>query len=78
MLGVLGQFPPRKIVPPAPKPTLTQTQTGCQFSSGAIVWLPPTLKLTLTSTQTLILTEGNAGYLCWDPIDWFIKSFRLH
>ena len=42
---VLGQLPPRKTAP-IPK-TLTQplTLTGGQFSSGAIVWLPPNRKI---------------------------------
>ena len=46
-------------------PTLTQplTLTGEQFSSGAIAWLPPTLKLTLTLTQTATLPGGQfSGY----------------
>ena len=55
----LGQFPPKKIAPNPktnPKPNLTLTR-GQPFL-GAIVWLPPTLKLTLTLTQTPNLTEG--------------------
>ena len=56
---VLRQLLPRKIAP-NPKITLTQTLTVTMvlFSSGAIFWLPPTLKLTLTLTQTSILTGG--------------------
>ena len=52
-----GQLPS----PPIPKLTLTQTLTltRVQFSSGAIIWLPPpTLKLTLTLTKTQTLTGG--------------------
>ena len=39
-------MPQRKIAPPTPKLTLTQslTLTGGQFSSGAIVWLHPNPK----------------------------------
>ena len=56
---------PEENYPPTPKLTLTQTliltlEGGrrAQFSSGAIVWLPPILKLTLTLTQTPVLTGG--------------------
>ena len=38
--------------------TQTLTLTRRQFSSGAIVSLPPTLELTLTLTKTSTLTEG--------------------
>ena len=43
----------------APKLTLSQTLnlTGRQLFSRTIVWLPPTLKLTLTLTQIPTLTE---------------------
>ena len=55
-----GQLPPREIAPATPKLTLSQnlTLTGGQFSSGAVVCLPPTLKLTLTLIQIPILTGG--------------------
>ena len=51
--------------PPTPKLTLTQTLnlTRGQFYLGAIVWLSPTLKLTLTLTQIPTLTGGQlSGY----------------
>ena len=63
--------PPRKIAP-IPKLNLTQTLTLTrgQFSSGAIVYLPPTLKLTLTLTQTPTLTGGifSSGCNCPDTV----------
>ena len=57
---VLGQLLPNENFPAVPKLTLTKilTLTRGQFSSGAIVWLPPTLKLTLTLTKTPTLTGG--------------------
>ena len=45
---VLEQLPTRKIPPSTPKTTLTRGL----FSLGAVVWLSPTLKLTVTLTQT--------------------------
>ena len=75
---VLRQLLPRKIAP-NPKITLTQTLTVTMvlFSSGAIFWLPPTLKLTLTLTQTSILTGGqfSSGSNCTDTI-WHSKYQR--
>ena len=61
---VLGDCPRGKL-PPTPKltPSQTLTLTGGQLFSGAIVWLPPTLKLTLTLTQTPTLTRGQ--YVLW-------------
>ena len=57
-ITVLKQLSPRKIAPSTLKLTLTQTLTltSGHFSSRAIVWFPPTLKLTLTLTQTPTLT----------------------
>ena len=51
---------PEESCPPTAKLNLNQTLTltGEQFSLGAIFWLPPTLKLTLTLTQTPTLTGG--------------------
>ena len=61
--SVLGQLPPRKIAPPAPKLILTQILTGEFFLRGKFFLLlsgcPPTLKLTLTLTKTPTLTWGN-------------------
>ena len=58
--------------PPTPKLTLTQTLTLTrgQFYLGAIVWLSPTLKLTLTLTQTPTLTGGQfySGGNCPDTL----------
>ena len=45
---VLEQLPTRKIPPSTPKTTLTRGL----FSLGAVFWLSPTLKLTVTLTQT--------------------------
>ena len=46
--------------PPTTRLTLSQTLTLTkgQFSSGAIAWLPPTLKRTLTLIQTPTLIGG--------------------
>ena len=61
---------PRGKLPPIPKLTLTQplTLTRSQFFSGAIVWLPPTLKrtLTLTGTPTLHGVQFSSGGNCPD------------
>ena len=56
---VLGQFPPRKIAPPTPQLTLTQslTLTEGQCFSGEIVCLPPNPK-TKPNRKTPTLTEG--------------------
>ena len=57
-------------MPPTRKLTLTQLPTliaGDQFSSGAIAWLPPTLKIKLTLTVTLTPTRGGGGSNCPDP-----------
>ena len=62
---VLGQMPPRKI---APNPK-TNPNPNPNPNWGAIVWLPPTLKLTLTLTQTPTLTGGQfSGYRFYNPI----------
>ena len=53
---VLGQLPP------TPKLALTETLTltrGSHFPRGQLFGGPPTLKLSLTLTQTPILTGGN-------------------
>ena len=58
--------------PPTRKLTLTQTLTLTrgQLFPGAIVWLPPTLKLILTLTETPALTEGqfSSGGNCMDTL----------
>ena len=63
---------PDENCPPTPKLILTHTLTlnRGQFSSGAIVWLAPTLKLTLTLTETPTLTRGQfpSGGNCPDTL----------
>ena len=63
---------PKKNCPPTPKLILTEplTLTRGQFCSEAIVRLPPTLKLTLTLTQTPTLTGGqfSSGANCPDTL----------
>ena len=52
----LGQLPQSKNCPPPPY------TPGGQFFLGAIAWLPPTLKLTLTLSQTpILITGGGVG-----------------
>ena len=63
---VLGQLPPRNTAPPPPTPKLTLSQTltltGGQFSLGAIVWLPPTLKLTIVRIPAEICLIAKAKF----------------
>ena len=67
---VLEKLLPRKIAPPAPKLTLTQTLTLTrrQFSSGAIVSLPPPTNPSLDQNSNL---GGNfpRGAIVRIPID---------
>ena len=82
---LLGQLPLRKL-PPTPKLTLTQTLalSRGQFFTGAIVWFPPTLRLTLTLTKTPILTRGGGGANVRIPQTikqwkycWFLEFFII-
>ena len=79
-------------MPPTRKLTLTQLPTliaGDQFSSGAIAWLPPTLKIKLTLTVTLTPTlrwggsncpdtRVQAGTLVKEPKAVFSKILKVH
>ena len=64
----------------APKLTLSQTLnlTGRQLFSRTIVWLSPTLKLTLTLTQIPTLTEEqfSSGGNCPDTLQRGLDLFR--
>ena len=60
MVQVLWQLPTRKIAPnPKTNPNPNPNPNRRQISSGAMVWLPPTLKLTIFLTQTPTLTGSN-------------------
>ena len=72
--------PEENCPPPNPKLTLnlTPTLTGGQFSSGAIVWLPPTLKLILTLAQTPTLTRGDFPWRAIVQIPIFSHQFSIN
>ena len=73
---------PEENCPPPPNPkltlNLTPTLTGGQFSSGAIVWLPPTLKLILTLAQTPTLTRGDFPWRAIVQIPIFSHQFSIN